>query len=74
MQQHESLIADILKMKRIKETLFHDFIGEVKSLGTWGGDFAMAATPMPETYVRTYFAIKGLSRVFGFDELIRNEA
>jgi len=72
MQQHETLMAGILKMKRIKESLFNDFIGEVKSLGTWGGDVALAATPMPGTYVHTYFGVKGLSRVFGFDELIRN--
>jgi mevalonate kinase len=73
MQQHEILMAGILKMKRIKESLFHDFIGEIKSLGTWGGDFALAATPMPDTYVKTYFALKGLTRIFGFDELIRFE-
>jgi hypothetical protein len=72
MYRHEVLLSGILKQSRIRLSMFRDFIGETKSLGAWGGDFAMVATPMPESYVRTYFSLKGLTTVFGFEELVLN--
>jgi mevalonate kinase len=70
-RDHERLISGVLGKKRIKEVLFDDFEGEVKSLGAWGGDFIMAVTSRQEDYVRAYFAGKGLKVIIPFDTLVK---
>lgn len=70
MVKHEEMVSNILHVKPIKETLFPDFSGEIKSLGAWGGDFLLAATEMSESDVRAYFRGKGLETIFHWDELV----
>ncbi len=70
--EHEIIISKTIKMNRIKEEYFNDFDGEIKSLGAWGGDFAMAVSPLPETHIKDYFRRKGLETFFRFDEIIKN--
>ncbi|HBH83737.1 MAG: hypothetical protein A2X04_11155 [Bacteroidetes bacterium GWF2_41_9] len=70
--EHEKIIAGTLNMPRIKEKYFNDFEGEIKSLGAWGGDFAMVASPLNETVIRRYFNDKRLEILFGFDEIVKN--
>jgi mevalonate kinase len=70
--EHEIIISKTLKTPRIKEEYFNDFDGEIKSLGAWGGDFAMVVSPLPETHVKNYFRNKGLEIFFRFDEIIKN--
>jgi mevalonate kinase len=67
---HESFMSDLLGRKTVKEELFSDFNGEIKSLGAWGGDMVMAASEMPADYIRSYFQTKGIQTVFGFHELV----
>ena len=69
--EHEKIIARILNLIRIKEKYFNDFEGEIKSLGAWGGDFAMVVSPLDEMRVKQYFKNKGLETVFRFDEIIK---
>jgi mevalonate kinase len=69
--EHEKIIAATLNMTRIKEKYFSDFEGEIKSLGAWGGDFAMVVSPLNETDIRHYFFNKGLEILFGFDEIVK---
>ena len=38
---HENLISNTLKIKTIKDRLFIDYTGVIKSLGAWGGDFIL---------------------------------
>ncbi|HEU0126054.1 MAG TPA: GYDIA family GHMP kinase, partial [Flavobacterium sp.] len=40
-QKHEIHLSNILEMQTIKEAVFPDFNGVIKSLGAWGGDFVM---------------------------------
>ncbi|MGB2137140.1 MAG: GYDIA family GHMP kinase, partial [Flavobacteriaceae bacterium] len=40
--EHESFISNILGVVPVKENLFPDFQGAIKSLGAWGGDFILA--------------------------------
>ena len=40
--EHESFISNILGVVPVKEKLFPDFQGAIKSLGAWGGDFILA--------------------------------
>ncbi len=67
MQKHESIISDIIELPTIKEKLFPDYFGAVKSLGAWGGDFILAtgndSTP-------NYFKQKGYSTVLSYVDMI----
>ncbi|WP_297694341.1 GYDIA family GHMP kinase [uncultured Eudoraea sp.] len=67
MNKHEILLADILKLTPVKDKLFKDFEGSVKSLGAWGGDFVLAIgnTDTPE-----YFFKKGYKTVIPYEEMI----
>ncbi len=68
--EHEQIVSETINIERVKQTLFKDFEGEIKSLGAWGGDFAMVVSPLAKQQVRDYFKNKGLSPLFSFDEII----
>ena len=58
---------------KIKDSLFPDFKGEIKSLGAWGGDFALATFQGSKEEIQKYFLNKGLDVVFGFDEMTKGK-
>ncbi len=64
---HEEKLSQVLQITPIKEKLFPDYQGSIKSLGAWGGDFIMA-TGNNETPV--YFKSKGYSVVLPYAEMI----
>lgn len=67
LEQHEADMSNILEMQTVKESLFPDFNGSIKSLGAWGGDFVMAiATENPSHY----FASKGYHTIIPYNEMI----
>ena len=66
---HECLISEIIGIQPIKDKLFGDFQGSVKSLGAWGGDFCMVVTPENYDYVKQYFGQKGFQIIFSYNEL-----
>ena len=61
--EHEKIMSSFLGKKTLKEKYFTDFRGEVKSLGAWGGDFALACSTDSKEKVKNYFNDK---RVFLF--------
>lgn len=65
--QHESIIGNLIKNKPIKERLFNDYFGVVKSLGAWGGDFILA-TGNSDT--PNYFRRKGFEIVIPYSKMI----
>ena len=65
--KHEQIISSIIKLKPVKEKLFSDYFGEIKSLGAWGGDFVLA-TGNEET--PKYFKNKGFETVLSYKEMI----
>jgi len=67
---HEDAISAAIGLPGVKQATFPDFNGEIKSLGAWGGDFIMAATPMSRKEVTDYFHRKKLNVVFKWDEII----
>ena len=67
LQQHEIELSNILEMETVKEALFHDFKGTIKSLGAWGGDFVLAIAKENPT---TYFKEKGYNIVIPYSEMI----
>ena len=67
LHKHENLISQIVEIPTIKETLFPDFNGTIKSLGAWGGDFIMIiSTDKPQEY----FQSKGYEIIFSYIDLI----
>ena len=62
----ESEMSQILGQACVKQALFEDFKGTVKSLGAWGGDYVLATG---ENTVE-YFKSKGYDRIVPFNELI----
>ena len=56
------------KKKTIKEELFIDYPGEIKSLGAWGGDFILAAGPSDSN---KYFEKKGFKTVIRFMDMLK---
>ena len=67
-EQHETLIGQLIQQKTIKEILFSDFLGSIKSLGAWGGDFILA-TGGKET--QDYFIEKGFDTVIPFNQMCK---
>jgi mevalonate kinase len=65
--QHETVLSEILKTKTVKDTLFPDFYGAVKSLGAWGGDFVMIVS---KENPKPYFVSKGYETVIPYREMI----
>ena len=71
--RHEELIAKSLQLTPVKERLFPDYWGVVKSLGAWGGDFVLATSDKDHTTTAAYFKSKGLDTVLKLDELLLTE-
>lgn len=69
MDRHEAILSEVLGVMPIKQLRFSDFEGSVKSLGAWGGDFAMFCSSVPSNQVYSYIAAKGLTPVFGFNDI-----
>ncbi len=67
---HESLIGNAIQLTKVKEHLFPDFPGAIKSLGAWGGDFVMAAAELTPMEVLQYFNSKGYHTVLTWDEMV----
>ena len=64
---HENTISDIIKMKPVKETLFKDYKGAIKSLGAWGGDFILATGSIKDM---AYFKNKGYETILSFSNML----
>ncbi len=67
LQKHEIEMSEILEMKTVKEALFDDFHGTIKSLGAWGGDFVMVISKENPT---AYFKERGYEIIIPYDEMI----
>ncbi len=68
--EHEQIMSKILKLPTAKSLYFNDFIGVVKSLGAWGGDFVMVTYDESEDSLRKYMQNKGFDTVLTYDELV----
>lgn len=67
---HENIISSALKLEKVKDIHFQDYWGAVKSLGAWGGDFALVTSDKSAKETKEYFKVRGFGTVLGFDELI----
>ncbi|WP_338376901.1 GYDIA family GHMP kinase [uncultured Flavobacterium sp.] len=67
LDKHEILLSDVLEQLTVKESLFPDFKGTVKSLGAWGGDFVMVVSKENPLF---YFSSKGYETILKYEEMI----
>ncbi|TJY37684.1 GYDIA family GHMP kinase [Pontimicrobium aquaticum] len=68
-EAHETIISSIIKQPTIKDLLFKDFNGFIKSLGAWGGDFILvSSTNNPSNY----FKDKGYNTVIPYSKMVLN--
>jgi mevalonate kinase len=65
--QHETIISKIIKIKPIKDLLFNDFKGSIKSLGAWGGDFILVTSEENPT---AYFKNQGYNTIIPYLEMV----
>jgi len=67
LERHEAKMSTILEMKTVKESLFPDFNGAIKSLGAWGGDFVLVVSKENPT---DYFKEKGFRTIVSYEDMI----
>jgi mevalonate kinase len=70
MREHEEIMSGVLGRPTLKSSVFSDFPGEIKSLGAWGGDFAMALWPKTKNELGSYLSGKNLDTFFNLNEMI----
>ncbi|MBO9583357.1 MAG: GHMP kinase [Flavobacterium sp.] len=66
-QKHEIHLSRVLEMQTIKEAIFPDFNGVIKSLGAWGGDFILVVS---KENPKEYFFNKGYETILTYEEMI----
>ena len=66
-ETHERYISTLIQQPPLKDALFSDYKGAIKSLGAWGGDFFLATG---NTDAMDYFRSKGYTTVVSYSEMI----
>jgi len=67
---HENIMSKALDLPKVKDKLFKDYWHCVKSLGAWGGDFALVLSEKPAEETKEYFAHKGHKICIPYDEFV----
>ena len=65
--EHEKIISSIIELPTVKDRLFPNYFGTLKSLGAWGGDF-MLATGNKDT--PQYFIDKGYATILRYSDMV----
>lgn len=68
LKNHEQLMSAVLNTPTVKESLFPDFNGAIKSLGAWGGDFVLVITDKNPS---SYFQSKGYETLIAYNDMIK---
>lgn len=66
LQEHERIISEQVGLTPIKQRLFPDFEGAIKSLGAWGGDFALASG---DANTASYFHTRGFTTAIPYRKM-----
>ncbi|GAB4508593.1 MAG: GYDIA family GHMP kinase [Allomuricauda sp.] len=67
METHENLLSSVLQEQPVKQRLFPDYFGMVKSLGAWGGDFVLATG---DEKTMAYFKDKEYHTIIPYSHMI----
>lgn len=66
-EEHEQILSKVLGRPTIKSALFQDYPGAIKSLGAWGGDFALTRVDSIEDL--NYFKLKNFTPILPLGEI-----
>lgn len=69
MVRHEERLSKILNIPVLKTRRFQELDGYVKSLGAWGGDFALLVTEWDRERLSSYLDSKGIHTWFAYRDL-----
>ncbi|MGV8964008.1 MAG: GYDIA family GHMP kinase [Candidatus Saccharimonadaceae bacterium] len=72
MHQHEKIIANATNLVPVQQLLFPEYEGAIKSLGAWGGDFALFLSEKDFQTNKKWFGLKGYPIVMPLEEVIVN--
>lgn len=67
LNQHETIIGKVTNQTPVKDELFNDFKGSIKSLGAWGGDFVLTTSKENPS---NYFKNKGFKTIIPYSEMV----
>jgi len=67
LEEHEKIMSAVLHTPTVKEALFPDFPGTIKSLGAWGGDFVLVCADQEPS---NYFKNLGYETIIPSDDMI----
>lgn len=67
MARHEQLLSGVLNRPTVKEVLFPDYPGLVKSLGAWGGDFVLVSKALG---YQSYFETRGYTTQLDWEDMV----
>jgi mevalonate kinase len=71
MSEHEEIMSAILEKATVKQALFADYPGIVKSLGAWGGDFVHISMRSGPEAAKDYFSAKGLDTLLTYEQMVK---
>jgi mevalonate kinase len=70
MNEHEQILSSILKQPMLAHQSFPSFKGAVKSLGAWGGDFALFASHKSPEDLSEELKQYGITSIFSYKDLL----
>ena len=70
MEEHETIIAEELSLPKVKDRLFGDYWGAVKSLGAWGGDFVLMTNERSKQEFAEYLHSKGMNVYMSYEDIL----
>lgn len=73
LREHEKLVSRSLGLLQVKDILFSDYWGVVKSLGAWGGDFVLVTSNRTREETFTYFKQKGFGTCLTYQEMVGDD-
>lgn len=68
--EHEKIVSSQINLVTVKENLFSDYWGSVKSLGAWGGDFVLLTNNRSKEELTEFLHQKNITTVFSWVEMI----
>ncbi|MFC7356628.1 GYDIA family GHMP kinase [Jejudonia soesokkakensis] len=68
MNNHETIVSEIIQLPTVKSRLFSDYPHTIKSLGAWGGDFILATGDKMDM---EYFRKKGYPTILPYKKMIK---
>lgn len=69
-QEHENYVSEALKLEKVKQTHFANLPVAAKSLGAWGGDFALLAFEEDAENVKQLLRQNNFDTVLAWNEII----